>query len=214
MWIKPRRRHEDHGQRVAELQSRQDVQRKLAENQLRGLQPRRGTRDIQQRRRLHCVIWHTGGEVRRIAFLRLWCITSVRVSVISDGHALALVLSPIRPKRTLYSKKYGADIIRYTHGDTQTVIYSSNKLDGVLCSSEHHLFVSFGSAVKSQMNSRWFLLQIPFAICHSLTTSTSGISQVTLQGEYVWPPRTEVWLVLHLTHVCHWPFRTVSAPGC
>uniref|UniRef100_A0A3Q0R2T1 Uncharacterized protein n=1 Tax=Amphilophus citrinellus TaxID=61819 RepID=A0A3Q0R2T1_AMPCI len=33
-------------------------------------------------------------------------------------------------KRNLFSKKYGVDLIRYTHGDTNTVVYSSNKLDG------------------------------------------------------------------------------------
>lgn len=35
----------------------------------------------------------------------------------------------IRPKRTLYSKKYGVDLIRYTHA-ANTVVYSSNKIDG------------------------------------------------------------------------------------
>ncbi|KAH0630035.1 hypothetical protein JD844_012604 [Phrynosoma platyrhinos] len=34
-----------------------------------------------------------------------------------------------RPKRTLYSKKYGVDLIRYTHA-ANTVVYSSNKIDG------------------------------------------------------------------------------------
>ncbi|GAB5568135.1 WD repeat-containing protein 5 isoform X1 [Prionailurus iriomotensis] len=33
------------------------------------------------------------------------------------------------PKRTLYSKKYGVDLIRYTHA-ANTVVYSSNKIDG------------------------------------------------------------------------------------
>lgn len=36
-----------------------------------------------------------------------------------------------RPKRTLYSKKYGVDLIRYTHA-ANTVVYSSNKIDGML----------------------------------------------------------------------------------
>ena len=35
-----------------------------------------------------------------------------------------------RPKRTLYSKKYGVDLIRYTHA-ANTVVYSSNKIDGM-----------------------------------------------------------------------------------
>lgn len=30
----------------------------------------------------------------------------------------------------MFSKKYGVDLIRYAHGDTETVVYSSNKLDG------------------------------------------------------------------------------------
>ncbi|KAL7985997.1 hypothetical protein Chor_011163 [Crotalus horridus] len=33
-----------------------------------------------------------------------------------------------KPKRTLYSKKYGVDLIRYTHA-ANTVVYSSNKID-------------------------------------------------------------------------------------
>ncbi|KAG7244433.1 hypothetical protein INR49_029877, partial [Caranx melampygus] len=36
------------------------------------------------------------------------------------------------PERTLFSKKYGVDLIRYTHGDTHTVVYSSNKLDDTI----------------------------------------------------------------------------------
>lgn len=39
------------------------------------------------------------------------------------------LLPPDRPKRTLYSKKYGVDLIRYTHA-ANTVVYSSNKIDG------------------------------------------------------------------------------------
>lgn len=35
-----------------------------------------------------------------------------------------------RPTGTLFSKKYGVDLIRYPHGDLETVVYSSNKLDG------------------------------------------------------------------------------------
>lgn len=34
-----------------------------------------------------------------------------------------------RPKRTLYSKKYGCDLLQYTHAPN-TIIYSSNKVDG------------------------------------------------------------------------------------
>lgn len=35
-----------------------------------------------------------------------------------------------RPTGTLFSKKYGVDLIRYPHGDLETVVYSSNKVDG------------------------------------------------------------------------------------
>uniref|UniRef100_A0A9L0SAX6 WD repeat-containing protein 82 n=3 Tax=Laurasiatheria TaxID=314145 RepID=A0A9L0SAX6_HORSE len=36
-----------------------------------------------------------------------------------------------KPKRTLYSKKYGVDLIRYTHA-ANTVVYSSNKIDDTI----------------------------------------------------------------------------------
>lgn len=36
----------------------------------------------------------------------------------------------LRPKGTVFSKKYGVDLIRYTHKDTHTVVCSSKKLDG------------------------------------------------------------------------------------
>lgn len=43
---------------------------------------------------------------------------------------IIIFFSPFgRPKRTLYSKKYGVDLIRYTHA-ANTVVYSSNKIDG------------------------------------------------------------------------------------
>lgn len=40
------------------------------------------------------------------------------------------MLSFPRPARTLLSKKYGVGLIRYTNGDTEKVIYSSNRVDG------------------------------------------------------------------------------------
>lgn len=49
-----------------------------------------------------------------------------------------------RPKRTLYSKKYGVDLIRYTHA-ANTVVYSSNKIDGML---HGYQFVSEMSRLK------------------------------------------------------------------
>ncbi|ELR46622.1 hypothetical protein M91_02669 [Bos mutus] len=36
-----------------------------------------------------------------------------------------------KPKRTLYSKKYGVDLIRYTRA-ANTVVYSSNKRDNIV----------------------------------------------------------------------------------
>ncbi|KFP04884.1 Twinfilin-2, partial [Calypte anna] len=41
------------------------------------------------------------------------------------------LLASDRPKRTLYSKKYGVDLIRYTHA-ANTVVYSSNKIDDTI----------------------------------------------------------------------------------
>lgn len=43
-----------------------------------------------------------------------------------------------RPKRTLYSKKYGVDLIRYTHA-ANTVVYSSNKIDGKWSTGVEHI---------------------------------------------------------------------------
>ncbi|XP_056885728.1 WD repeat-containing protein 82-like [Takifugu flavidus] len=37
-----------------------------------------------------------------------------------------------KPTGTLFSKKYGVDLIRYPHGDLETVVYSSNKLDDTI----------------------------------------------------------------------------------
>lgn len=76
-------------------------------------------------------------------------------SIISDSHAKCVQflfdnlffsddLVCDRPKRTLYSKKYGVDLIRYTHA-ANTVVYSSNKIDGMLtlyCLKFKRLFLS------------------------------------------------------------------------
>ncbi|XP_068599103.1 twinfilin-2-like [Brachionichthys hirsutus] len=56
-------------------------------------------------------------------------------NAISSSDDDCIVLYDIRdgkPKRTLYSKKYGADLIRYTHGDAQNVVYTSNKKDDTI----------------------------------------------------------------------------------
>uniref|UniRef100_A0A8C6UM52 Twinfilin n=1 Tax=Neogobius melanostomus TaxID=47308 RepID=A0A8C6UM52_9GOBI len=37
-----------------------------------------------------------------------------------------------RPSGTLYSKKYGVDLIRFTHSDSETVVFSSNKVDDTI----------------------------------------------------------------------------------
>uniref|UniRef100_A0A667WZG9 WD repeat domain 82 n=1 Tax=Myripristis murdjan TaxID=586833 RepID=A0A667WZG9_9TELE len=54
-------------------------------------------------------------------------------TIISSSDDDSLVLYDCqegKPKRTLYSKKYGVDLIRYTHA-ANTVVYSSNKIDGM-----------------------------------------------------------------------------------
>lgn len=48
----------------------------------------------------------------------------------NDLKLLTIPCFIVRPKRTLYSKKYGVDLIRYTHA-ANTVVYSSNKIDGM-----------------------------------------------------------------------------------
>ena len=47
------------------------------------------------------------------------------------GNLIYLCFPICRPKRTLYSKKYGCDLLQYTHAPN-TIVYSSNKLDGKL----------------------------------------------------------------------------------
>lgn len=44
-------------------------------------------------------------------------------------HLTKTISIPRRPKRTLYSKKYGCDLLQYTHAPN-TIVYSSNKVDG------------------------------------------------------------------------------------
>ena len=50
-----------------------------------------------------------------------------------------------RPKRTLYSKKDGVDLIRYTHA-ANTVVYSSNKIDGTYSSLLATVVIAFAFA--------------------------------------------------------------------
>jgi len=59
-----------------------------------------------------------------------------------------------RPKRTLYSKKYGVDLIRYTHA-ANTVVYSSNKIDGMLM---HKYFLLFMFGMTFQFVANMILL--------------------------------------------------------
>ncbi|XP_055365201.1 uncharacterized protein LOC114855832 isoform X3 [Betta splendens] len=89
---------------------------KITDSVLRSFRVARTYRENSQK--INCVDYSPNGE-----------------NAISSSDDDCIVLYDIRegrPKRTLFSKKYGADIIRYTHGDTQTVIYSSNKLDDTI----------------------------------------------------------------------------------
>ncbi|KAL0588163.1 WD repeat-containing protein 82 [Plecturocebus cupreus] len=55
-------------------------------------------------------------------------------TVISSSNDDSIILYDCqegKPKRTLYSKKYGVDLIRYTHA-ANTVVYSSNKIDDTI----------------------------------------------------------------------------------
>lgn len=70
-----------------------------------------------------------------------------------------------RPKRTLYSKKYGVDLIRYTHA-ANTVVYSSNKIDGMLM-HEYLLLVFVCSMRKFQ-----FELQVKILLYHISNNSS------------------------------------------
>ena len=47
----------------------------------------------------------------------------------NKGLKNSLFLSIFSPKRTLNSKKYGVDLIRYTHA-VNTALHSSTKIDG------------------------------------------------------------------------------------
>lgn len=44
-------------------------------------------------------------------------------------YMIIIVQFHFRPKRTLHSKKYGADLIRFAHGENYAV-HSSTKVDG------------------------------------------------------------------------------------
>ncbi|XP_042360036.1 uncharacterized protein LOC121955996 [Plectropomus leopardus] len=89
---------------------------KITDSVLRSFRVARTYRENSQK--VNCVDFSPNGE-----------------NAISSSDDDCIVLYDIRegkPKRTLYSKKYGVDLIRYTHGDTQTVVYSSNKLDDTI----------------------------------------------------------------------------------
>ncbi|GLD64499.1 WD repeat-containing protein 82-like isoform X2 [Lates japonicus] len=89
---------------------------KITDSVLRSFRVARTYRENSQK--VNCVDYSPNGE-----------------NAISSSDDDCIVLYDIRegkPKRTLYSKKYGVDLIRYTHGDTQTVVYSSNKVDDTI----------------------------------------------------------------------------------
>lgn len=87
----------------------------------------------------------TDSVVRSFRVARTYRVNSQKVNCVdfspNGENAIAssdddcIVLYDIRegkPERNLFSKKYGVDLIRYTHGDAQTVVYSSNKLDDTI----------------------------------------------------------------------------------
>ena len=144
--------NENHRQCVAELQGSQDISEQFRESQLCRLQPKWWKCDIKQQRRLHYVIWHPRRKVSGLYYdvkQQMWTVwlilrwdkckyfilyllvyVNAIFSPLTTLFTCVTFLSCLRPSRTLYSKKYGVDLIRYTHGDTHTVVYSSNKLDG------------------------------------------------------------------------------------
>ncbi|MEQ2269271.1 WD repeat-containing protein 82 [Xenotaenia resolanae] len=54
------------------------------------------------------------------------------VSSSNDDCIVLFDIQEGKPSSTLYSKKYGVDLIRFTHGEAHTVIFSSNKLDDTI----------------------------------------------------------------------------------
>ncbi|TMS19686.1 WD repeat-containing protein 82 [Larimichthys crocea] len=89
---------------------------KITDSVLRSFRVARTYRENSQK--VNCVDFSPNGE-----------------NAVSSSDDDCIVLYDIRkgkPKRTLFSKKYGVDLIRYTHGDTQKVVYSSNKLDDTI----------------------------------------------------------------------------------
>ncbi|XP_064857787.1 WD repeat-containing protein 82-like isoform X2 [Oncorhynchus nerka] len=89
---------------------------KITDSVLRSFRVARTFRENSQK--VNCVDYSSNGE-----------------SAISSSDDDSIVLYDCqegKPIRTLYSKKYGVDLIRYTHGDANTVVYSSNKLDDTI----------------------------------------------------------------------------------
>lgn len=172
--------YEDHRRCITMFQSGQDSSEKRREGQLRGLQPKWWKCDNKQRRWPHTAVWHARWKVSG-SHCRQYTVYD-KYTVYCD--CIVFLCCPcafLRCKSNLFSKKYGVDLIRYTHGDTNTVIYSSNKLDGkhlTPCTAMRiQLVVHFG-----KWNIFWDIFQIPSDSFRSLTTSTSDISQVTLRG--------------------------------
>ncbi|KAM4582925.1 WD repeat-containing protein 82-like [Fundulus diaphanus] len=54
------------------------------------------------------------------------------VSSSNDDCILLFDIQEGKPVSSLYSKKYGVDLIRFTHGEAQNVVFSSNKLDDTI----------------------------------------------------------------------------------
>ncbi|CDQ78849.1 unnamed protein product [Oncorhynchus mykiss] len=71
---------------------------------------------------------------KKIQTINCFDFSSNGETIISSSDDDSLVLYDCqegKPKRTLYSKKYGVDLIRYTHA-ANTVVYSFNKIDDTI----------------------------------------------------------------------------------
>ncbi|XP_077429524.1 WD repeat-containing protein 82-like [Vanacampus margaritifer] len=68
--------------------------------------------------KVNCVVYSPDGENA--------------ISTSNDDSIVLYDMTIGRPVQRVHSKKYGADLIRYTHEDSHKVIYSSNKMDDTI----------------------------------------------------------------------------------
>ena len=82
--------------------------------------------------RINCINFSANGESMIASSnddsIAVYCCLEGRYALIGNIPVYCSCGS-FRPKRTLYSKKYGCDLLQYTHAPN-TIIYSSNKVDG------------------------------------------------------------------------------------